>query len=169
MKRSLGYVGRIAHGDQSIGICGISDDEDLHVAGRAGVQRLTLRLEYLTVGFQEVGALHSLRPRPRAHQQRDTHPVEGLLGVVEDLGGREQREGAVLQLERGSFGGLHGVGDLEQPQLDLLVGPEHLSAGYSKQQGIADLPGRAGDGDCGCHLAVHLLDDGVCEVTRTHS
>src|SRR5689334_23718168 len=51
------------------------------------------------------------------------------LGVVVDVDGLQEREGAVEELERGALGRLDGVGDLEQAQLDLLVvrSEEHTS------------------------------------------
>ena len=134
-------------------LAGLPTTSTAHVVGGAGVERLALRLEDLPVGLEQVGALHALRARPRAHQQRDVHAVEGLARVVEDLGRGEQREGAVLQLQRGALGGLDGVGDLEQAQVDLLVGAEHLAAGDAEQQRVADLAGGAGDGDGGGHQA----------------
>src|SRR4029079_13529486 len=43
------------------------------------------------------------------------------------------------------------VRDLEQPEVDLLVRPEHLPARDPEQERVADLAGRAGDGHGGCH------------------
>ena len=67
----------------------------------------------------------------------------------------EQREGGVEELERGALGGLDGLGDLEEFQVDRLVGPEQLAGGDPEQQRIADLPGGAGDGD-GCGHSVEI-------------
>jgi hypothetical protein len=144
-------VGCVAERDQRVGVGRVADHQHAQVVGGTGVERLALRLEDLAVGLEQVGSLHPLRPRTRAHQQRHVHAVEGLHRVVVDLGRREQREGAVLQLERRPLGGLHGVGDLEQPQVDLLVRAEHLPGGDAKQQRVADLPGGAGYGDGGSH------------------
>ena len=53
--------------------------------------------------------------------------------------------------------------DLEQRQLDLLVGAQHLPGGDAEQDRVADLAGRAGY-DYSCHLRSHLLgrlDQGI--------
>ena len=112
-----------------------------------GVERLALRLEDRAVGLEEVGALHALRARARADEQRDVHPVERRVAIGRHLDRAQQREGAVEQLERRALGGLDRVGDLEETQVDLLVRAEHLTRGDAEQEGVADLAGGAGDGD----------------------
>ena len=57
------------------------------------------------------------------------------------------------ELERGALGGLDGLRDLEQLQVDWLVGAEQLPGGDPEQQRVADLPGGAGDGDGGGHAS----------------
>jgi hypothetical protein len=69
-----------------------------------------------------------------------------------DVDAGEQREGAVVELHRGSLGGLDGVGDLEQLQVHLGVRPEQLPARDPEQQRVADLAGRAGHYDVRGHL-----------------
>ena len=145
MKRSAGMSRRVAHRDQRVGVGRVADHEHAHVVGGVGVERLALGLEDRAVGLEQVGALHALRARAGADEQRDVGAVEGLVGVVGDLDALEQREGAVEQLERGALGGLDRVGDLEQAQLDLLVGAEQLAGGDAEQERVADLAGGAGD------------------------
>ena len=165
MKRSRGMSGSVRHRDQRVRVGGVPDHEDPHVVRGSGAQRLALRLEDLAVRLEQVGPLHALRARAGAHQQRDVHTVERLDRVVVDLGRGQQRERAVLQLERGALGGLDRVRDLEQAQLDLLVRAEHLARRDPKQQGVTDLAGCARHGD---RFIEHLLYDGVSELTRTH-
>jgi hypothetical protein len=147
----LGDVGRVGRRDQRVGVGGIADHEDLHVVGGADVQRLALRLEDCAVGLEQVGALHPLGPRPRPDEQRHVDAVEALLGIVVDVDGLQQRERAVLELERGALGGLDRLRDLEQRQLDLLVGAEQLARGDAEEDGVADLSGGAGDCDSSGH------------------
>ena len=90
----------VAHRDQRVRVRRVADHEHLDVVGRAGGDRLALRLEDAAVGLEQVGALHALRARARADQQRDVAAVERLLGVVVDVDPGEQRERAVEQLER---------------------------------------------------------------------
>ena len=70
-----------------------------------------------------------------------------------DVDAGEQREGAVVELHRGALGGLDGVGDLEQVEVDRRVGAEHLPARDPEEQRVADLAGGAGDGDL--HWCAH--------------
>ena len=49
--------------------------------------------------------------------------VEGVGGVVVQVEAREQREGAVDELHRHALERAHRLGDLEQAQVDRLVGP----------------------------------------------
>ena len=83
---------------------------------------------------------------PGADQQRDVHAVEGVLGVVVQVERREQREGAVDELHRHPLEGAHRLGDLQQAQVDRLVGAEQLPAGDAEDDAVADLAGGAGDG-----------------------
>ena len=88
--------------------------------------------------------------------------VEGLLRVVGDVDAAQQREGAVVELHRGALGGLDRVRDLEQAQLDLGVRAEHLAGGDPEEERVADLAGRAGDGDVdgGCSRLCLLKSGG---------
>ena len=97
--------------------------------------------------FQQVSALHPLRPRPRTDQECDVRAVEGLFGVVRDVDATEQREGAVVELHGGSLGGLDRIGNLQQAQIHLGVRAEHLAGGDAEEDRVADLAGRSGDCD----------------------
>ena len=65
----------------------------------------------------------------------------------------QQRERGVEELQRGALGGLDGLRDLEQLQVDLRVGAEQLPGGDSEEKRVADLPGGAGDGDVSGHAS----------------
>src|SRR5919109_1565373 len=133
------YVGRAVHRDEAIRVGGVSNHQDSRAVGGGLVQGLALLGEDRPVGLEQIGPLHPLGAGPRPDQQCHFHAVEGLPGVVVDVGGRKQRKGAVHELERRAFGCFHGVGDLEQAQLDPLVGAEHLAACDAEQQRVADL------------------------------
>ena len=73
----------------------------------------------------------------------------------------EQREGAVDELHRDALERAHRLGDLEQAQVDGLVGAEQLSAGDAEHEAVADLAGGAGDGHTyGVAHKLHLLGCG---------
>ena len=106
-------------------------------------------LKMRAVGLEQVGALHPLRARARADEQRDVRAVERGLRVVEDVDAGQQRERAVEELERGALGRLDRLRDLEQVQVHRLVRAEQVPGGDAEQQRVADLAGGAGDGDLG--------------------
>src|SRR5690606_25053358 len=105
----------------------VADDEDTHVGGSTGVDRLTLRAEDAAVRGEQVGTLHARTARTGADEQRDVHAVERLDRVVEDLDALEAVEGAVVELHRGALGGTDGLRDLQEAQTDLRVMTEHLT------------------------------------------
>ncbi len=84
---------------------------------------------------------------PGADEQRDVGAVERRTRVVGDVDAAQQRERAVVELHRGALGGPHGRRDLQQAQLDRRVRAEQLTRGDAEEQRVADLAGRAGDGD----------------------
>jgi len=128
-----GHVGRGGLGDERVGVGRVADHQHAHVVGRPGVDRPALRGEDAAVGLQQVAALHALRARAGADEQRDVHAVESLGGVVGDVDAGQQRERAVLQLQRHAFGGPHGLRDLQQPQADRRVGAQELAGGDPEQ------------------------------------
>ncbi len=74
-------------------------------------------------------------------------PSNATARVVGDLDVAQEREGAVLQLERGALGAAQALGDLEQPQPHRPIGAEHLAGGDAEEERVADLAARSGDRD----------------------
>ena len=158
------HVGRVRRGDQRVGVRRVADHEDAHVVGGARVDRLALRLEDAAVGLEQVAALHAGGARAGADEQGDVDAVERRARVVGDVDAGQQRERAVVELHRGALGRLERRRDLEQSQPDRDVGAEQLAGRHPEQQGVADLAGRAGDGDgdgCPGHEAALLRVGGL--------
>jgi hypothetical protein len=86
-------------------------------------------------------------PRARPDEHRDVRAVEGDARVVGDLDIGEQRERAVLQLERRALRALQALRDLQQAQAHRAIGPQHGAGGDAEQQRVADLSARSGHGD----------------------
>ena len=142
------HVRRVGRGDQRVGVGRVADDEDAYVVGGAGVDRLALRLEDAAVRLEQVAALHARRTRPGADEQRDVRPrrrrrvASSVMSMPASSGNAQSSSSiavpsAALQRRR----------DLEQPEPDGHVRAEQLTGGDAEQQGVADLAGRAGDGD----------------------
>ena len=144
-----GDVGGGCRGDQRVRVGRVPHDDHAHVVGRDLVQRRTLRAEDAGVRGEQVGALHAGGARACAHEHREVRAVERGAGVVGDLDALQERERAVLQLERGALGRLQPLRDLEQPQPHRVVVSEECTRGDAEQQRVADLAARAGDGDGG--------------------
>jgi hypothetical protein len=138
---------RVTLSDQRIGVRGIADHQDAHVATRDRIQRLALGRENLGVLEQQILALHAGAARPCAHQHRDVAILEGYPGVVRrrDLVEREKR--AVVQLHHHALDRSLRGGNLQQIQIDGLVEAQHLAGGDAKCECISDLAGGARDRD----------------------
>ena len=61
---------RVVHRDEAVGVGRVADHEHAHVVGRAGRERLALRGEDRAVDLEQLLALHALRARPGADEQR---------------------------------------------------------------------------------------------------
>ena len=138
---------RVLHRDQRIGVRRVADDQHAHVAIRDGVERLALHRENLRVGEQQVLALHARTARPRADEQRCMTILERNLRVVGRNDPVQGRKRAVVQFHHDALQRAKRRRDLEQVQVDRLVGPEHLARGHSEGKRVADLARGAGDGD----------------------
>src|SRR5690606_36192267 len=95
------------------------------------------------VDLDQVAALHALRTRPRADEQRPVDAVEGHLGIVADDDLVEQWEGAVVEFHDDALEGLQRRGDLQQVQGNAGIRAEDLTVGDAGQDGVADLTGRS--------------------------
>ena len=83
----------------------------------------------------------------RADEQCGVAVLERDLGVVgrDDL--VQRRERAVVEFHDDALQRAERRRDLEQVQVDRLVGAEHLARGHSEGERVADLARGAGDGD----------------------
>jgi len=140
-------VRRRVHGDEAVRVRGVAHDEDLHVVGGVVVERLALHREDAAVGLEQVGPLHAGLAGHGADEQGDVRPVERDVGAVGGGDAGEQRERAVVELHDDALERAHRRRDLEELQVDRLVGTEQRAAGDAEEERVADLAGSAGDGD----------------------
>ena len=147
VNRSRGMSGALFIAIRQLVLAGLPTTSTFTSAAARVVQRLALDGEDLAVLAEQLGALHALRARPRADEQRDVHTVERVVGVVVQVEPGEQRERAVDELHRHALERPHRLRDLEQAQVDRLVRAEQLPAGDAEHDAVADLAGCAGDGD----------------------
>ena len=140
-------VRRVVHGDEAIGVAGIADDEDAHVARGVFLDGLALADENLAVDAEQILALHAGLARHAADEQRPVHAAKPFVQVGRRHDALEQRKRAIVQfhhhaVERGQRGF-----NFDQMQNDGLVRAEHRAGGDAEQEGITDLAGGAGDCD----------------------
>ena len=165
-KRSRGTSGALLAAISAFVFAGLPTTSTLMSSAACGVDRLALRLEDAAVGLEQVGALHASAARARADEQRDVRAVEGDVRVVGRLDAGEQREGAVVELHDHALDRSQRGRDLEQAQLDRLVGAEQLPAGDAEQQAVADLAGGAGHGDADGCLVSHVVISCMRQIGR---
>jgi hypothetical protein len=133
--------------DHGVGVGRVADHDHLGVALGALVESLTLRTEDFGIGIEEVAALHALRARARADEEPGVDVAEGGLRVVGDDDVLQQRERAILELHHDALHGLLGLGQVEKLERDGGVLAVDVAVGDAEQERVADLAGRAGDGD----------------------
>ena len=130
-------VGRVALGDQAVGVRRIADDEHLDVAGGVVVQRLALNRKDRRVGFEEFAPFHAWAARSRSDQQGDVGILEGDVRIVGGHDSPKQGKRAVVDLHDDAFEGTHGRRDLEQLQYHRLIGSEHFAGSDPENEGVA--------------------------------
>ena len=137
-----------AHGrDKGIRVGGVADDDDLDVAVGNGVQGLALDGKDLSIGFQQVLALHALRTGASTNQQGIVGILEGYHRVVRADDAVQQREGTIVKLHGHAAKSLHALRQVQQLKDHRLIGSEHGATGDAEHKTIADLAGSAGDGN----------------------
>ena len=137
----------ILHRDQCVRVGGIADHQHAYAAVCDGIERLALGGKDLRIRKQQVLALHPGPPWPCADQKCHVAVLEGRAGVVGRDDPAQRRECAVVQLHDHARERGQRRGNLEQVQVDRLVGAEHLSRRYSEGKCIADLARRTGNRD----------------------
>ena len=154
------HLRRIAHGDETIGVAGIADDQDAHVAGGAFLKRLTLADENLAVDAEQVLAFHSLFARHAADEQRPVHTAKPFLEVRRRDHARQKRKRAVVQFHHDTVERGQGGLNFNQVQDDGLFRAEKRAGSDAEQERVTDLPGGAGHRDANGSRA-HKFSRGV--------
>jgi hypothetical protein len=103
--------------------------------------------EDLGILEQQILALHARTARPRADQHGDLAVLEGDARIVGRRYFVEREERAIVQLHHDALHGAERGRNLEQIEIDGLIGTEHLPGGDAKGECIPDVSGCAGDGD----------------------
>ena len=159
-------AGGVRGGDQAVGVGGIPDHQDTHVARGARGDGLALRPEDGAVGGEQVLPLHPRTARPGADQEGDVDGAEALVDVRRRDDAVEQREGAVAQLHRHALKGRERRGDLDEVQNDRLVRPEEIARGDAEEDRVSDIPGGAGDGNMlGFFHGRRILRESTCAAS----
>ena len=119
-------VGRVALGDQAVGIGRIADHENLDAARGMVVQGLALHREDRRVGFHQFAAFHARSARPRPDEERIVRTLEGGIRIVGGNDVLHQRERAVVDLHDHAVQGTHRGRNLQELKDHGLVRSQHL-------------------------------------------
>ena len=101
------------------------------------------------LAFSSSRSLRSM-PGPRGRAPTSMAKLQSLKAAAASLRRRhfvQRREGAVVQLHHHALYRRARRRDLQQIQVDRLIGAEHLTGCDAKRERIADISGRARDGD----------------------
>eukprot|EP00215_Chloropicon_roscoffensis_P009508 CAMPEP_0196641258 /NCGR_PEP_ID=MMETSP1085-20130531/3356_1 /TAXON_ID=41879 ORGANISM="Pycnococcus sp, Strain CCMP1998" /NCGR_SAMPLE_ID=MMETSP1085 /ASSEMBLY_ACC=CAM_ASM_000807 /LENGTH=471 /DNA_ID=CAMNT_0041970477 /DNA_START=24 /DNA_END=1437 /DNA_ORIENTATION=- len=137
----------VLHGDESVGVARVANNDDLAVRVGDLVQGLALHLEDLAVQVKEVGPLHSRSPWLGADEDGPVHVPEGLLGLGADPDLPEKRVARVLELHGDALDGILGPVTTQKVEGDGLVVAEGQAGGDLEQKVVGNLPRGARDGD----------------------
>ena len=95
VKRSRGMSGALFIAIRQLVLAGLPTTSTFTSSAALSLSALPWTVKILPFSRQQLGALHALRARARADEQRDVDAVEGVVGVVVQVESGEQREGAV--------------------------------------------------------------------------
>ena len=139
--------GRIALRDQRIGVGWIAHHQHAHVAAATASSALPWAENILA--FSNSRSLRSMpgTARPGADQHGEIAVLEADVGIGRGRHLVQSREGAVVQLHHHALHRRARRRDLQQIQIDRLIGAEHLTRCDAKRQRITDIAGGARDGD----------------------
>ena len=134
---------RRVHEEETVGVCGITNNEDFDVGIGKLVEDLSLRHKDRSILLEEILSFHALLSGEGTNKHGHVHVLEGdaRIGCGDDLD--EQREGAILEFHHDPLQHLLRGRDVEQMQDHGLVFAEHDAAADHGEERVSDLPGGA--------------------------
>lgn len=143
----LGDAGGESGGDQGVGVGGVAHDANLDGLLGDFVESLTLSLENLGVGGEEISALHTGATGSGADKDGDVAVLEADKGVRAGDDLVDQVVGTIVELHDEALKDLLGSGQLDQLKDHLLVGSEHTALRNEVAEEGADGTSGTSDGD----------------------
>ena len=142
-----GNIGGVRGGDQTVGVGGVSDDNNLDRLLGGSVKSLTLTGEDGTVVLHEVGTLHAGSTRLGSNKEGIVSILKTLMEVRGHLDSLEKGESAVIELHGNSLERVESMGKLNKLKDDGLVGSEHSTRGNAEEGSVTDLSSGSSDGN----------------------
>ena len=135
----LGDGRSVQHGDTSVGVGGVANDQ--HLDGLLGelVQSLTLVLEDRAVLGQEVLPLHTLLTGEGTDKNGVVDVLEGGFQVGGTNNTINERVRAILELENNTLQSFLAERNIQKVKDDLLLGSKHVALGDQREESIANL------------------------------
>ena len=100
------HVPGVVHGDEAIGVAGVSDYEDAHVGGGVILDGPALSGKYFAIDAEEVVPFHIRTARHAAHQQAPVGAFETHCWVQSGLNIGQQGKSAIVQFHYDAFEGV---------------------------------------------------------------
>lgn len=123
----LGDGGSIVRSDQSIGVGGVSDNQNLDILASELIEGLTLSLEDLGISGKQIFALHAGASWLSTDENGDISLSESLFDLCggDDL--RNQGESTILKFKDKTLENIFSRWELEELKNDLLVRSKHAA------------------------------------------
>lgn len=154
----LGDAGGEMGCDQSVGVCRVTDNQNFDSLLCYLVKSLALSLENLSVGAQEVTALHAGAAGLSADKHSDIAVFEANKGVSGGDDGVDEVVRSVVELHDEAFQNLLSSWELDELKNHLLVGSEHSALRNEVAEEGANRSG--GSGHCDTDGFVRLRGGG---------
>ena len=129
-----GEVGGVVLANESVGVCGVANDDRLAVTSRVVVDRLTDIHKDLAVVLEEISTLHAWASGLGTNKEVVVDILEGDVEVARADDVVEERESAIVQLSLDTLEDLLLEGQVEQVEDDALVLAEELATEQKSSQ-----------------------------------
>lgn len=123
----LGDGRSIVRSDQGIGVGGVSDNENLDILASVFIEGLTLSLEDLGIGSEQIFALHAGSSWLSTDENSDISLSESLFNLCGGNDLRHKGECTVLKLKNEALEEIFSRWEFEELKNDLLVRSEHAA------------------------------------------
>lgn len=143
----LGDAGGKLGGNKSVGVGGVTDDTDFHGLLGDLVKGLTLSLEDLGVGGEEITTFHTGTTGSSADEDSNVNILEADESVSGGNNLVDEGVSTIVEFHDETLENFLSSGELDKVEDDLLVGSEHASLGNEVAEEAANGTSGSSDGN----------------------